>query len=236
MNATTRRVFENQGYHLLVWMGLGALLSLESRHIMAPGGIRIWGWPAGNWILVSWIFAALHQGWVWFFWRLELYRGRISRWFGSSGFLIFKLGFVLFASIRLLSLVPISLGSAGTLPMPRWLSLGLIVLTAPAIGWGLFSVVAFFGITRAFGADHFDPKYRGGRLERRGIFRYVPNAMYTVVLLALYHPGLLVHSGPGLVTALAHHLFVWTHYFCTERPDMKEIYGVRAGSGEKGKG
>jgi len=224
-NTTTRKFFENQGYHLLVWVVLGGLLYLESRRYIDSSTTRICGWSPTKWLLVSWIFAALHQGWIWFFWRQELYRGQITSWFGPRGFLIFRIGFVVFATARLVSLIPISLATSGTLFMPRWLPLGLIVITTPPILWGLFSVVAYFGVTRAFGADHFDEIYRGGTLEIRGIFKYVPNSMYTVVLLALYHPGLLMSSRLGLIAALAHHLFVWTHFFCTERPDMREIYG-----------
>jgi hypothetical protein len=101
-------------------------------------------------LILSWVFAGLHQGWVWFFWRMELHRGRIRAWFGERGFLLLRVGFVLFASSR------------------------------------------------------------------------------TVVLLVLYHPGLLLHSRLGLIAAAANHVLVWTHYFCTERPDMREIYGPRA--------
>jgi hypothetical protein len=61
----------------------------------------------------------------------------------------------------------------------------------------------------------------------RGIFRYVPNSMYTVVLLAIYYPGLALQSWPALFVAATHHAFVWCHYFCTEKPDMKEIYPPR---------
>jgi hypothetical protein len=232
-NPSTRKLLENQGYHLLAWIVIGVLLYLESRRIIDSSTVRIWNLSAAKWLLASWIFAAFHQGWVWFFWRLELYSGQITSWFGPRGFHLYCIGFALFASVRLISLIPVSMATAGTLLMPRTLSLGLIIVTTPPIIWGLYSVVAYFGVTRAFGADHFDEKYRGGALEVRGIFRYVPNAMYTVVLLALYHPGLLVHSRLGLIAALAHHLLVWTHYFCTERPDMREIYGTKKGTGRK---
>ena len=225
MSTLRKKVFEKQAYHLLVWIVLGGLLYLESRHYVDSSTARFWGLSAIKWLFVSWILAALHQGWVWFFWRMELYRGKVSGWFGPRGFLLFRVGFVLLALARLLAIVMIALAAPGTLEIPRWLSLGLIVITTPFILWGLYSVVAYFGVTRAFGADHFIDKYRGGTLETRGIFRYVPNTMYTVILLALYHPALLLSSRLGLIAALAHHLFVWTHYFCTERPDMRQIYG-----------
>ena len=218
------RIFRYQGYHLLLYVAIGTVLYLAVMQF--PGGDRrIWGLSAREMILLSWVFAALHQGWIAIFWRTELYTGKISAWFGPAGFAIFRIGFVVFASCRLLLLIPISMATAGTGSILRALSVGLIVVTTPFILWGLYSVFAYFGATRAFGADHFDPAYRQASLEQRGIFRYIPNSMYTVVLLVLYHPGLLWHSWPGLIAAAAHHALVWTHYFCTERPDMKEIYG-----------
>lgn len=225
-NISTRKIFEKQAWHLLAWVVLGGLLYFESRRYVDLDITRIWGWSGATWLLASWILAVLHQAWVWFFWRLQLYRGQITSWFGPRGFLLFRVGFVLLALARLLAIVMVALATPGTLDMPNWLSVGLIAITTLFIFWGIYSVAVYFGVTRAFGADHFDEKYRKGTLETRGIFRYVPNTMYTVILLALYHPALLVGSRLGLLTALAHHLFVWTHYFCTERPDMKEIYGV----------
>lgn len=218
------RILKNQGYHLLLYVVIGALLYVAV--VQFPeGGRRIWGLTAGEMIGLSWIFAALHQGWIVFFWRLELYFGKIRTLFGPAGFTIFRIGFVTFAGMRLLLLIPISLATADTASLPRALSLGLIVATTPLILWALYSVHTYFSVNRAFGADHFDPAYRGGTLERRGIFKYIPNAMYTVILLVLYHPGLLWDSGPGLIAAAGHHALVWTHYFCTEKPDMREIYG-----------
>ncbi len=81
---------------------------------------------------------------------------------------------------------------------------------------------------RASGADHFDPAYRARGLETRGIYRYVRNPMYAVVLLLIYHPALFHHSRLGLVVAAAQHAFVWCAYFCSEKPDLKTIYGPPA--------
>ncbi len=49
--------------------------------------------------------------------------------------------------------------------------------------------------------------------------------MYTVVLLATYHPGLVWQSAQGLAAEMAPQVFVWVHYFCTEKLDLREIYG-----------
>jgi protein-S-isoprenylcysteine O-methyltransferase Ste14 len=75
------------------------------------------------------------------------------------------------------------------------------------------------------GADHFDPSYRGGKLETRGIFRHVRNPGYAVGLLILYHAGLLWESALALIVAAVHHAFVWVAWFCTEQPDLRVIYG-----------
>ena len=98
---------------------------------------------------------------------------------------------------------------------------------APFILWTFYSLIFHFGLDRAACADHFDPAFRGESLEKRGIFRFVPQPGYTVGLLILYHAGLLWMSLPGLVLAAFHHAFVWCAYLTFEKPDMEEIYGSR---------
>lgn len=221
-----KKLFKRQGYHLLGYVGIGALLYAAT--VAWPAGQRpVWGWSTEAWVLCSWVLAGVFHAWVLLFWRIELHFGAVSAWLGRAGFLVFRAGFILFGGGRLLAVIPISLSAAGTLALPRPVSVALIVATTPAILWGIYSLVFHFGVTRAFGADHFDPAYRGGSLVTGGIFRYVPNAMYAVVLLLLYHPGLLWQSRLGLIAAACHHALVWFHYFCTEKPDMEEIYGRR---------
>jgi hypothetical protein len=127
--------------------------------------------------------------------------------------------------LRFFPLIPICLATSGTLPIPPAVSFALLAVSTPLILWALYAAVVHFGYTRASGADHFDPAYRQGTFEKKGIYRYVPNAMYSVVLLILYHGGLFWFSALGCVVAAAHHAFVWVHYFCTEKPDIREIYG-----------
>ncbi len=219
-----KSILKNQAYHLLAWLVIGALLYFAAEHFSAKES-SIRGLSTFSWILISWIFAGLHQAWIVFFWRMELYTGKISRWLGKSGFLIFRIGFIVFSLIRLFPVIPVSLSTANTMSIPPYVTIPIIVISIPFILWGLYSVIFYFSVTRAFGADHFDPSYRKGTLEKRGIFKYIPNSMYTIILLMLYHPGLLLQSPLGLITAAAHHAFVWVHYFCTEKPDMKVIYG-----------
>jgi len=51
------------------------------------------------------------------------------------------------------------------------------------------------------------------------------NAMYVYAFLGLYIPGLLLQSKAALLVALFNHIYIWVHYYCTELPDIREIYG-----------
>jgi hypothetical protein len=50
--------------------------------------------------------------------------------------------------------------------------------------------------------------------------------MYTFGLMVLYIPALWYASRPALVAAVFGHLYIWVHYFTTELPDMRRIYGT----------
>ncbi len=225
-----KKIFTYQIYHLLIFLLLGAALYLYAKACFTGGDLFL-GLSAVHWVIFSWISAGIFQTWIFLFWRLEFYYGKIGALFGKTGFLIFRIGFVLFSHAAFLPVLPLSFLTKNTVEpgavLKPVLQSVLILGTAPFILWGLYSVVRYFGINRAFGADHFFPEYRSGILEKRGTFKYIPNTMYTVILLLLYYPGVLYASALGLAAALSHHLFVWAHYFCTEKPDLKEIYGKK---------
>jgi hypothetical protein len=221
-----RKVLKNQAYHLLAYVLLGALLYLAVRYLPESHN-RIWGLSACGWLAISWILAGVHQFYIVFCWRMEFHHQKIGAWLGKAAFPVYRAGFYIIATARLLPLIPISLATTYTLPVPYAVSIVLIIVTTPFILWACYSTIAYFGLSRLCGADHFDPEYRGGALEKRGIFKYIPNSMYAVAMLMIYHPGLFWHSTLGLIAAAAQHAFLWTHYFCTEKPDMKEIYGTK---------
>jgi len=100
----------------------------------------------------------------------------------------------------------------------------LASLIAPVVIYLFYSVIRYFTIKRAYGIDHFDKNYNEPYVIG-GIFRYTDNGMYVYGLLILYLPGLLLFSKAALIVALFNHVYVWVHYYCTERPDMKAIYG-----------
>ena len=49
--------------------------------------------------------------------------------------------------------------------------------------------------------------------------------MYWFAFLTLWVIAVAGASWAGLVVAAFSHAYIWVHYFCTERPDMKLIYG-----------
>ena len=58
---------------------------------------------------------------------------------------------------------------------------------------------------------------------KKGICKYTSNSMYSFAFLTFW--AIAGASWAALVVAAFSHLYIWVHYFCTERPDMKLIYG-----------
>jgi len=112
-----------------------------------------------------------------------------------------------------------------SLPIEPWIGyLAAVILLVPAI-YLVYSVKRYFSFERAFGIDHFDTSYRNMPLIRKGIFTWTPNAMYVFGFLILWVPALLFQSVAALIVAAFSHLYIWVHYYCTELPDMRRIYG-----------
>jgi len=125
---------------------------------------------------------------------------------------------------RPLSLMLVAVSDGNSLGLPLFVRVtAALVLAVPAI-YTLYSVVRYFGIARAAGRDHFDPAYRDLPLVRQGIFRLTSNAMYTYAFLILWSIAIAYGSRAGMIVAVFNHAYIWVHYVCTERPDMREIY------------
>ena len=87
-------------------------------------------------------------------------------------------------------------------------------------------MVRYFGVKRALGADHFDPgQYRDLPMVKEGIYKYTGNGMYIYGFFLLWVPGVLLASPAALLAAAFNHLYIWVHYYTTEKPDMDFIYG-----------
>ncbi len=203
----------------VAWAALGAVLLA----VTAPldTGRTFAGLGAPAWVAIAWTLALAHHAWIFAFWRLELYAGKSSEWFGRErGFRVFQAGFLILGPARMLLVGPISCASAGALSVPPALAIGYAIATSALCLWAGDSLVRYFGLRRACGADHFFDEYRRMPLETRGVHRFSPNAFYVFVLPALYQPGLLFGSALGLAVAGAQHAMVWIAYYAAERRDM----------------
>ena len=179
------------------------------------------GISSKNWFLFSMLTPLFHQGYVWLCWRSELCWKTISRTIG------FKAYVVIFFIIMILRLFSVGLCFAdyGTWFTPGWIAWSISVLIFIPVIYTLYSIKKYFGFVRATGIDHFDPSYKDKPFERRGIFKWSSNAMYTFAIGLFF--GLAISSGSKAVFVFAAYTYIggWLHYFCTEKPDFAVIYG-----------
>ena len=217
------RIFERQGLHALLLAALGvgvyAASGLEQVRAGEFRGVETLGW---YWIALA--VPVLHQGYVWFCWRTELHASLLSRVLGRAGFVVYAVGFSILGISRGV-IVLLAVSNRDTLPLDHGLSRTIALLLAIPSIYLFYSVQRHFGLRRAFGIDHFDPAYREFPMVHDGIFRFTANGMYTFGFLLLWIPGFWFSSVAALAVALFSHFYIWVHYVCTERPDMRRIYG-----------
>lgn len=219
-------MFEKQGWH---YLSLGLLLAGVA--MLARGELlvgELWGISARQWLWIAIAIAIFHQIFVWLFWRLELHHGLITRWFGEKGFPIYKIGFTILFAGRPISLLLLGLANYKSMslnPILAYLIAGLLFL--PFV-YSMYSVAKYFGINRAYGIDHFDPSYREKVFVKKGMFKYTDNAMYKFGFLVLWAIALLTLSKAALLLAAFNHLYIWVHFYFTELPDIRRIYGEPA--------
>jgi protein-S-isoprenylcysteine O-methyltransferase Ste14 len=89
----------------------------------------------------------------------------------------------------------------------------------------MYSVAKYFGMDRAYGIDHFDPSYRTKPFVKQGMFKYTNNAMYKFGFLIFWAIAFAFLSKAALISAAFSHLYIWVHFYFTELPDIKHIYG-----------
>jgi len=218
------KILEKQAYHLISALVLGVGVWLLARGQILVGAFL--GIPTRTWLVLAILFPVLHQIYVVICWRGELYFGWLSDTFGDYAFHIWAVGFMILFLSRPITIIALAISNNGTIPIPLWLNLALIVICLVVVVYMAYSFVKYFGAERALGMDHFQPeKYRELPFVREGIFRWSSNAMYTYAFLALWMIGLIFTSKAALLAALFNHLFIWAHYYFTEYPDMQFIYG-----------
>jgi hypothetical protein len=175
--------------------------------------------PTVFWIAVS--FPVVHQLFVWLAWRLELQSSSTSKSIGFRGYLV--IFFLLFGG-RFLSLLGLAWLDRGSLHLPLAPQIVITVALCVLGIYAMYSVKRFFGMTRAAGADHFDPRYRDMPFVREGMFRFTSNAMYLYAFLLFWAIAVGFDSSAALTVAAYSHVYIWVHFFSTEKPDMDYLY------------
>lgn len=176
--------------------------------------------PAAFWSAVA--FPVVHQIFVWLAWRLELRSSATSKTIGFAAYV--AVFFLLFGG-RFVSLVVLAWLDRGSLGLPFPLQAGVTALLIIPGVYAMYSVVRYFGMARASGADHFDSRYRGMPLVKEGIFRFTNNGMYFYAFLLFWAIAVGLNSSSALVVAAFSHAYIWVHFYATEKPDMDFIHG-----------
>ena len=179
------------------------------------------GISALGWFVVAMSVPLIHQVYVWICWRSELCWKSITNTIGFKGYLIFC--FILI--ISRLSAIVLCFVDYGSLYKPGWFAWILAGIIFIPGAYTMYSVKKYFGFMRAAGADHFDPKYRNMPFEKRGIFKWTPNAMYVFAIGIPFAFATAAGSKSMFIVAIYTYVSIWLHYFCTEKEDFKVIYG-----------
>jgi len=224
-------VFYRQHWQFLLAI-LGCLFGwyVQTRSDVINGQV-FWGLGISFWFWLAILIPITHQLIIAPLWRVELLEQQLTAMFGTTekAFLFFKIVFALFFIPRMVITIPLAVATRNSLPT-GWhvVTLMLGIVMTPIILYGFYSVERYFGINRAFGADHFFDSYQSLPRVHQGIFKYTNNGMYVVVMAFTWLPGLYFASYPAILAGLFNQLFVWVHYYCTEKPDMDYIYGTTA--------
>lgn len=219
------KIFKQQHWHLLLLIPM--LLFLNNYATIHPDSVAgsLWDISTSHWWKLAISIPIVHQFYVLVCWRIEFYYKSISTNFGENGYNLFKTGFAILIIARPISLTLLAFSNSKTFDLDTNLTYLITLLLCIPSTYLFYSVKKYFGIDRAFGEDHFKPeKYRNQELIKKGIFKYTSNGMYNYGFLALYIPGILLHSKAAILIAFFNHLYIWVHYYFTEAPDMKEIY------------
>jgi len=211
--------FKNQIWHLggtiiLFYVGLQFVDLKNNTNVFL-------GLSAFTWFIIAMSIPLIHQAYVWVCWRSELCWKSISKTIGFKGYVI--IFFILI--ISRLSAIVLCFLDYGSLYNPGWFAWSLAVIIFIPGAYTMYSVKKYFGFLRATGADHFDLKYRDMPFERRGIFKWTPNAMYVFAIGIPFSFAVTTGSQSMFIIAIYTYISIWLHYFCTEKEDFKVLYG-----------
>ncbi len=217
-------IFERQWIHYLILGILVMVLAFFSRFEGVRAG-SLWGIGTPSWLWTAAGVAVLHQVYVWFCWRTELHARLLTRLLGKRAFQVYAFGFALIGVVRTVAVLLLAVSNRDTMPGSLFVLRTLaLILLLPSL-YLFYSVARYFTFRRALGIDHFEKSSRFAPFVREGIFRFTPNGMYIYGFLLLWAISLWYASLAALGAALFNHIYIFVHYYSTELPDMKRIYG-----------
>ena len=178
--------------------------------------------PISFWVAIA--VPVTHQIFVWITWRRVLLKSPSDKKNEEFSFTLYlAIFFALFVG-RSISLLVLSWVDRGSLQLPELPRIVLtLLLITPAI-YAIYSVIRYFGLARAAGADHFDLRYRNMPLVNRGIFRFTSNGMYLYAFFLFWAIAIGFDSMAAILVAMFSHAYIWVHYYATEKPDMAYLY------------
>ena len=218
-------VFERQLAHA-VCLALLLTAAIWATGIVGAMDGSLFGISTGVWFAMLLADTVVHQLFVCSAWRLELHGRKLTRWVGDTGraFRIYAVIFAILFAARFFLVTFLAIANSGSLPIDPWIGYILAAIIAVPAVYLFYSVKTYFGSTRAFGIDHFDPRARDWPMVREGIFKYTGNGMYVFGIGALWIPAFALQSTTAFIAAAFSHAYIWVHYFTVEKPDMQRIY------------
>ena len=222
--------FSQQPLHPISLIVLSGIIGLAWSRF-GTGETVFVGLSTRTWFLLAWVIPILHQSLVWVPWRLKLRHSAITRISGHKGFELYAALFAILGICRVLALLGLGISDRGSLGLHFGITAAILVLATPPAIFTFHSVAKYFGFRRAIGIDHFDASYRTLPLVKEGIFKYSSNSMYTYGFFLLWVIAAACDSLMAVVLAFFNHAYVWIHYYCTEKPDMRLIYGNQRPTG-----
>ncbi len=220
------KFWKNQPQHFVLLLTLISTLIYVTHHFHLLGGTGLFGIPNLVYFWIGTSIPILHQLFVLIIWRLELNNHKLSSKFGlKKAFVRYGVGFKLLIISRVITVLLMALSTSRTLHVNSLFSYIIAAVLFSVFIYVAYSVKKYFGFMRVIGIDHFVERFRNMPFVRGGIFKYSSNAMYAFGFSLIWVPGFLFLSKPALLLALFNHVYIWVHYYCTEKPDMKHIYG-----------
>ncbi|MDU8887186.1 methyltransferase [Yeosuana sp. MJ-SS3] len=218
------KLLEKQLWHFLslalLLLGIYVTLKIDKEILFGS----LWNVKTKAWFLWAVSIPIVHQVYVLICWRSELYYNSLTKIIGKHAFKIYLIDFFILFAIRIVFLIFLANSNRYTFNLNNYVKSVLIFIISVISIYAFYSVKRYFGFKRAAGLDHFDVEVRKLPLVKKGIFKYTRNGMYTYAFLAFYLPGLFYESKAAILVALFSHIYIWVHYYFTEKPDMNYIY------------